>query len=523
MNQYAVLPNLNVRTPCQFPSLSSIYMYNDTVQRYVSEQQVDGYPSGVFYCEGNSDPSMCYLSARMPMEENPGLYSVRPIYQARCAGACSAEPPVSGWAPVGPSCATDNITVDKIFTMGCGNHGTCGDYQICTCDNGWQTPELGSSAAIGSTDQCSEGIQCGAPKTLTSLRGTETVKRSKGPLGWTGDCVWNFDVRDNGNTSVHTDIEVGSLALATPGKFIVTYGTGASKYEITTAITPADEPVIVQIPSGLFTVRFEIGNPDRNWEAIFAWNASLPDKEPGTAVEERHSRANGRVRLTGSIEYDKVYDPGSRNHQEFVHEFESDVEAWERKNGRIVSCSVTQLQNGSVIVDFALTVIQGSPNAAAEALLAMQAGIINGTLSRLAGSPLDRNTPVITAGPQGCPLCPSCPTTAPTPPPTDSPTNAPCPSTSTSSGLDGAQLAFGAFVGISALLACGFLLFGVRYLMAQAQPVDLDETAREPARTSHRAKADPGAAGAYGHLGVDEDEDTVRNPIGSAKALHDNL
>ena len=65
-------------------------------------------------------------------------------------------------------------------------------------------------------------------------------------------------------------------------------------------------------------------------------------------------------------------------------------------------CVVNELTNGSVIVDFSLSILAGPAGAADLAIQDIQTAMDDGSLNRLAGSPIDKTMAVSAPRPQVC-------------------------------------------------------------------------------------------------------------------------
>jgi hypothetical protein len=254
-------------------------------------------------------------------------------------------------------------------------------------------------------------------------------------------------------------------------------------------VSVVDTYVTIPVPSKEVYISYTVGEPAHDWYMFVSWqhgSLNLPtmsptpakDSEPTeaptpgdavptgapTANGPMRSHAKGQVRLTGYLTYEEVSNKTSKKYREFVNMFESDVENFERTIARETHCIIDNLSNGSIIVEFSLTVMLGSPTAASEGLLEMQRAIDSGTLTRLAGSPLDPSFAVaredwIDRG--ECQVCPECaplstgtPSTAPTTAPT-----LPLVECFSSDEISGNGVMVGFFIGIAILLGTGFLVY----------------------------------------------------------------
>jgi len=246
------------------------------------------------------------------------------------------------------------------------------------------------------------------------------------------------------------------------------------------------------VPSKDVYISYTVGAPEHSWYVIIAWQAAasgtidyptmsptapkdnvpteaptvgdtVPTKAPTVSAPVR-SHAQGQVRLIGYLTYDEVSDTTSDTYREFVNMFETDVENFERASGRETHCIVDNLHNGSIIVEFSLTVMLGSSTAASEGLLEMQRAMDAGILTRIAGSPLDSNYAVQREGwnqHTECETCHECDALA-TGHPTSAPTTAPTAILAdcfSSDEISGNGVMVGFFIGIAILLGTGFLAY----------------------------------------------------------------
>jgi hypothetical protein len=256
--------------------------------------------------------------------------------------------------------------------------------------------------------------------------------------------------------------------------------------------TSAANSTTLTVPSKDVYISYTVGAPEHSWYVIIAWQDAasgaigyptmsptapkdnvpteaptagdtVPTKAPTVNAPVR-SHAQGQVRLVGYLTYDEVSDTTSDTYREFVNMFETDVENFERAHGRETHCIVDNLHNGSIIVEFSLTVMLGSSTAASEGLLEMQRAMDAGILTRLGGSPLDSNYAVQREGwnqHTECEACQECDALA-TGHPTTAPTTAPSALLAdcfSSDEISGNGVMVGFFIGIAILLGTGFLAY----------------------------------------------------------------
>lgn len=501
-------PDVVVSTTCEaVAGLGGTYTYNAALAGGSYTHSETG---ATFICIGNTEADKCFLNKQTPL--GGGHYSLMPVFQATCEGPCGVLPPSAGWSAVEGECdASSTLEMQQlqISSEGCSNNGLCSAGGVCECDDGYFT----SSHAV---TQCDSMQQCGAPYEFTALdTGGLTLSSTRGPSNmWSGVCQVHLNFTASTNYSAGTTIGfLFSMDLASIGAYdslVVEYVSHHGTVEranipnlteaLATNSTDQTQTGVLErifVPSSDVTIQWTVGSEAHDWSLFLNWGAgqfdNIPtmsptggeDEEPTSAptvwdgkpssaptagapteaptlpVTPVRSHALGQVRLTGYLTYEQVSDKRSTTYREFVNMFESDVESFERQNGRTTHCIVENLREGSVIVEFSLTVMMGSSTEAAEGLLQMQRAIDAGTMTQLAGSPLDPYFPLITAKHE-CTVCQECGEVV-TGSPTDSPSSAPTAellNCFTSDEISGNGVMLGCFVGIAILLgviACGYL------------------------------------------------------------------
>eukprot|EP00658_Telonema_sp_P-2_P028107 TRINITY_DN21602_c0_g2_i3.p1 TRINITY_DN21602_c0_g2~~TRINITY_DN21602_c0_g2_i3.p1 ORF type:complete len:677 (+),score=97.81 TRINITY_DN21602_c0_g2_i3:205-2235(+) len=360
-----------------------------------------------------------------------------------CPSTCQVCTPDENF--FGPSCQHNPSDLapcnssSAVNTTECSGHGLCGNEGVCDCFGGWTSSERG----VGRTtpQQCGQPLQCNTTYNIIQHTGTVSVNHAHSFSDWSGECRWNFRM---GNQSMLTTLVI-PLARMSPGDtFVVSYGTPTHTIQLQYPGVPSSNnfPAVFEIPTGLFDVSYHTVDPEIDWAVVFGWQSHpSPGVGPSPVVPHpSRTRADGHVRLVGALQYAQVASPGAVR-SEFISRFESDVEAFEASHGRSDTvCTVTALRNGSVMVDFTLHdfSLNGS---ATDGLQQMQTAVSDGSLTRLAGVRVDRDTSISatpaptlaltaspTQGPSQSPTaepslhptsCPTCPICTPSPSPTN--------------------------------------------------------------------------------------------------------
>jgi subtilisin family serine protease len=419
----------------------------------------------------------------------------------------------------GHNCEMDTTTAipcEQGSNSSCSGHGSCTTHGVCDCDAGFST-EI-TDTQLRAVEQCSFQHQCALPYVETATNGSARVTSNQSPSGWAGECLFHIAAGDN---SMTTYLAIADMAMGAGDSLIISYGSPKQRI-----VVPADSSTMdFTVPSGDVWIRFDVNGSYPLWNLMFYWetvatteaptglptarpssdksgdgDASTVNPTPSPAAFVR-TQATGRVRLVGYINYDQIKDPGTASYRNFVNMFEADVEKFESARGRDTYCTVNKLTEGSVIVDFTLTVMLGHADAAQQGLADMQQAMLDGSMTRLAGAPLDTQTPLVTDG--NCEVCPTCPTAAPfvTEPAVEPPTSAVPDCIDNSNDMRPKSITLGVFVGFGVLLFGGFILYGVCFLYRQTNQVE-----EMKAEVQLGAVApDSGAPQEYGQILKDDD------------------
>jgi len=393
----------------------------------------------------------------------------------------------------GHNCEMDTavaIPCDQSSNSSCSGHGSCAAHGVCDCDEGFSTQV--TETQLSAVEQCSFQQQCAVPYVETATNGSARVSSARGPADWSGECLFHIAA---GDESMSTHVAIADMAMGSGDSLIISYGSPKQRI-----VVPMDSSTLdFVVPSGDIWIRFDVNGSYPLWALMFYWQTvdtteapsafpteapstggdAVPTAAPGASSGDAsssrelvRSHAAGQVRLVGFIDYEQVKDPGTALYRDFVNKFETDIESFESARGRDTYCTVNSLSKGSVIVDFTLTVMLGDSDAAEQGLADMQQAMLDGSLSRIAGAPLDTSTQLVTDG--NCAVCPTCPTAAPfvTEPTTEAPSSLVPDCIDNSNSMRPKSITLGIFVGFGVLLCGGFMLYGMCFLHSQSNKAE---------------------------------------------------